>query len=107
MNVIERNNQKAGMVGVVVVLLLSLPSLIFVILHALYAPSTLPEFFDLVVTWTITLTGMIGAATTLAAVVVAVIATLQSQVPRMAKVAMWASVSLSLLACIYLAGVRP
>jgi hypothetical protein len=107
MDVIELKAQKGGRAWALVVLLLSLPTVIFVVLHALYAPSRLPEFLDVVVAWTITLTGIVGAATTLAAVVVAVIATLQNEVSRTAKVLLWISVSISLLACLYLSTVPP
>jgi hypothetical protein len=89
------------------VLLLSLPSLIFMILHALYASGTLPEFLDLVVAWIVALTGIFGAVMTLAACLVSVLATFQKEVPRTAKVAMWAFVSLSLLGCLYLSRVPP
>jgi hypothetical protein len=70
-------------------------------------PIRLPEFLELVVVWTITLTGIFGAITTLAAVVVAVIATLQSNVSRTAKVLMWTCVSISILACLYLSTLPP
>lgn len=89
------------------VLLLSLPSLIFMTLHALYAPGTLPDFLDLVVAWTVTLTGIVGTVLTLGACLVSVLATFQKEVPRAAKVTMWAFVSLSLLACLYLSRVPP
>jgi hypothetical protein len=88
------------------VLLLSLPSVYFAILHALYTPSILPEFLDLAAAWTLTLTGMIGGATTMAAVVIAVFATFLNHVSHKAKVVMWVFVSCSLLACFYLASVR-
>jgi hypothetical protein len=107
MKLIERATWTGGRPWTISVLLLSLPSLVFVILHALYAPSTLPEFLDLAVAWTLTLTGMAGAATTLTAIVVAVTATFQNNVSRTAKVVIWAFVSLSLLACVHLAEVRP
>jgi hypothetical protein len=107
MKLIERATWTGGRPWTIFVLILSLPSLIFVILHALYAPGTLPELLDLAVAWVLTLTGMVGAVTTLAAVVVAVSATLQNNVSRTAKVVLWAFVSLSLFACVYLAGVRP
>src|SRR6266536_2985562 len=104
MKPIEQARSRGGTPWTIFVLLLSLPSLIFVILYALYAPGTLPELLDSVVAWAITLTGMGGAVLTLAACVVSVAATLQRNVPRKAKVAMWLLVSLSLLACLYLSG---
>jgi hypothetical protein len=99
MKVVDRTTWSRGTLWAV--LLLSLPSLVFVILHGLYAPGTLPAFLDFVLVWTVTLTGMFGAVLTLAACVVSVIATFQHHVPRTAKVAMWAIVSLSFLACAY------
>jgi hypothetical protein len=104
-DVIARNTQKAATAWTTSVLVLSLPSVIFAVLHALCAPGTLPEFLDLMVAWTITLTGIVGAATTFAAMVVAVIATLQNNVSRTAGVLMWTSVALSLLARLYLSTV--
>jgi hypothetical protein len=91
-----------GRPWIISVFLLSLPSVIFVFLHLLYAPGRLPEFLDLMVTWTITLTAMMSAVTTSAACVVAVIASFQPYLPGTAKVAMWAFASASLLACCYL-----
>jgi hypothetical protein len=107
MDVIELKTQKGGRVWALVVFLLSLPTVIFVVLHALYAPNRLPELFDVVLAWTITLTGIVGAATTLAAVVVAVIATLKNNVSRTTKVLMWTFVTISVLACLYLSTVPP
>ena len=103
MQVVERTTRSGATPWVISVLLLSLPSLISVILHALHAPATLPEFLDLVVVWTATLTYMVGPGLTLAAFVVSVVATFQKRVSRTATVAMWAFVSLSFLACLYLA----
>jgi hypothetical protein len=107
MQVIDRTTRNRGTAWLISVLLLSLPSLVFVIMHALYAPGTLPEFFDLVVVWTVTVAGMTGALLTVAAFVVSVIATFQKRVPRTAKVAMWVCVSLSFLGCLYLARTPP
>src|SRR5438477_12584449 len=87
------------------VLLLSLPSLVFLVLHTLYTPGRLPEFLDLAVVWILALSGIAGAVLTLSAIAVSVIAKFQNDVPRGAKVAMWSFVSLSILACLYLAQV--
>jgi hypothetical protein len=100
MQLIERTSKATP--WVISVLLLSLPSTIFVVFQALYAPSMLSEFLDLVVVWTITVTGMVGFLLTLAACVVAAVATCQGRVPRAANVLMWVLVSLSFLACLYL-----
>ena len=101
MNPIEPNTHSAGTPWTISVLLLCLPSLIFVALHALYKPGRLPGLLDLVLVWTTTVTGMLGALLTLAACVISLIATFQKQVPRTAKIAMWAFVSASFLACVY------
>jgi hypothetical protein len=102
MQVIEPTTRSRATAWVITVLLFSLPSVIFVILQALYAPAMLPGFLDLVVVWTITVTGMVGFLLTLAACVVAVVATFQKQVPRAANMVMWVLVLSSFLACLYL-----
>jgi hypothetical protein len=108
MNQIEATKPTTASPWLISVILLSLPSVIFVILHALYAPGVLPEFLGFVVTWAIiALTGFLGAFLTLTAAVVSAVATFQNDVPRTAKAAMWGLVSLSLLACLYLSTVRP
>ncbi len=107
MQEIDDTTRKRATPWVISVLLLSLPSLVFVILHALYAPGTLPGFLDLVAAWTITVTGMVGFLLTLTACLVAVVATFQKQVPRAAKIATWVLVSLSFLACLYLSRTPP
>jgi hypothetical protein len=108
MNIIERTKPTTASPWLISVVFLSLPSLVFVILHALYAPGTLPEFLGFVVTWAIiALTGFLGAVLTVAACVVTVVATFQNDVPRTTKAVMWGLVSLSLVACVYLSTVQP
>src|SRR3569623_30316 len=107
MNAIVSPTWRGATSWIVSVLLLSLPSMIFVILHVLFAPGKLPGFLDFAVVWTMTLTGILGAVLTVAACVVSVIATFQKLVPRTAKVAMWAFVSFSLIACLYGSQVLP
>jgi hypothetical protein len=107
MQVIDHTTRNGGTAWVISALLLSLPTLAYVILHALYALGVLPEFFDLVVVWTVTVAGMVGAPLTLAACVVSVVATFQKQVPRAANMAMWVLVSVSFLACLYLSRTPP
>jgi hypothetical protein len=107
MQMIDHTTRNRGTVWVISVLLLSLPTLVFVILHALYAPGTLPESFDLVVVWTVTVAGMVGGLLTLAAFVVSGVATFQKRVSRTAKSVMWVFVSLSFLGCLYLARTPP
>lgn len=92
---------------VVSVLFLTLPSVLFVILHAIYTPGALPESLDLIAAWSLTLAGMIGPFLTLTAFVVSVIGTFQEKVTRAAKLAMWSCLSLSLVACLYLARTPP
>jgi hypothetical protein len=92
---------------VILVVLLSFPSVAFVILHVLYRPGRLPENLDLVVAWVQTLAGMAGALLTLAAFAVSVISTFQTPVSSKAAAAMWACVLLSFLGCLYAAHVRP
>jgi hypothetical protein len=110
MKLIERTTWRGETPWTISVLLLSLPSFISMILHEMmlhemYVPGTLPWFLDLLVVWTGVLTVMFGPLLTLAAFVVSVIATFQTHIPRKAKVAMWAFVSLSFLACLYLSRV--
>jgi hypothetical protein len=108
MNVIEATKPTTASPWLISVAYLSLPSVIFVILDALYPPGILPEFLGFVVTWAIiALTGFLGAVLTLAACVVSAVATFQTDIPRTAKVAMWGLASLSVLACVYLSTVRP
>jgi hypothetical protein len=57
MKLIEGTTRANGSSLTIAVLLLSFPCVAFVVLHALYAHSRLPEFFDVVVAWAITLTG--------------------------------------------------
>jgi hypothetical protein len=107
MNIIKGTKPTTANLWLISVIFLSLPSLVFVILHALYAPGILPAFLGFVVTWAvIALTGFLGAVLTVAACVVTVVATFQNDVPRATKVAMWGLVSLSLLACLYLSTIR-
>ena len=107
MLMIDHTTWNRGTVWVIAVLLLSLPTLVFVLLHALYAPGTWSESFDIVVVWTVTVAGMVGGLLTLAAFMVSVVATFQKRVPRTAKAAMWFFVSLSFLGCLYLARTPP
>ncbi len=107
MDVLEPATLKAGRAWTVAVLLLSLPSVIFVTLHALYVPGVLPGLLDLVVAWAITLAGIGGVVLTPAACVVSAVATLQKHVPHEAKAAMWVMACLSPLAGLALSGVRP
>ena len=105
---IERTKPKIESAWLISVTLLSLPSLICVILNALYVPGILPTFLGFVVTWAmIALTGVLSSLLTLAACVTSAVATLQDDVSPRAKIAMWGLVSLSLLACVYLSTVRP
>ena len=71
MNQIEATKPTTASPWLISVILLSLPSVIFLILHALYAPGILPAFLGFVVTWAIiALTGFLGEFLTLTAAVV-------------------------------------
>jgi hypothetical protein len=87
--------------------ILSLPSLVFVFLHILFGSAELPSFLDFVVSWTLVLTGMFSGFTTLTACVIAVVASFLKDVSGKAKIAVWAMVSLSLLAFVYVTRISP
>src|SRR5689334_14802764 len=89
------------------VLVLSVPSLLFVPLHLLYRPGQLSDCPDLLVTWAMSLTGMCGGLTTIAAFIVAVVASFQQTVSGNDKVIVWSFTALSLLASWYIAQVPP
>ena len=70
MNQLQATKPTTASPWLISVILLSLPSVIFVILHALYAPGVLPEFLGFVVTRSIiALTGFLSAVLTLTACV--------------------------------------
>jgi len=93
---------------VMAVLALSLPATAFVLSHSLVRfDRALPDWLGAVLSWTSFFTGMLGALSTLGAVVVAVIASLLGNMPVKAKVLMWSFVAVSLLALVYLAQVSP
>jgi hypothetical protein len=71
---------KAGRGWEIAVLLLGLPSVVFVLAHLAVAPGRLPETLDLVLAWTVAITGMAGPLLTLAALVVTIAATFQRRI---------------------------
>jgi hypothetical protein len=93
---------KAGWGWVIGVLLLGLPSVVFVLAHLAVAPGRLPETLDLVLSWAVAVTGMVGPLLTLAAVVVTSAATFQRRIAVPVRVALWGMVLLSALACLYM-----
>ena len=97
----------SGRLWLISVVILSFPATLFVPLHLLYSPGRWPGFLDLPVAWAISLAGMFGGLTTIAAGIVAVVASFQRSVGRKLKVALWLFVALSLVACWYMAQVPP
>jgi len=96
---------KAGSGWVIVVLLLGLPSVVFVLAHLAAAPGRLPETLDLVLAWAIAVTGMAGFLPTLAALVVTIAATFQRRISVPVRVALWGIVLISAMACLYMSQV--
>jgi hypothetical protein len=96
---------KAGSGWAVVVLLLSLPSVLFVLAHLAAAPGRLPEPIGLALAWTVAVTSMIGPLLTLAALVVTIAATFQGSISVPVRVALWGIVLLSALAVLYMSQV--
>ena len=91
---------------------LSLPSIVFVLSHALYGALHLSAekplgVLEPVLAWAIACTGVIGAVLTLAAVVVTVVATFLGSVTRRTKAVMWLIAGASILACVYGSQIRP
>src|SRR5258708_3700749 len=96
---------KAGSGWAIVVSLLSLPSMLFVLVHLAAAPGGLPEVLGFVLAWTLALTSMVGPLLTLAALVVTIVATFQGGISVPVRVALWGFVLLSALAVVYMAQV--
>jgi hypothetical protein len=94
---------------VLAVVVLGLPAVTFVLSHLILEQFRihLPEWLDLVLVWTLVVTGMLGAFTTVGAVLVAIVASFLASVSAKGKVLMWTVVAVSLLAVVYLARVRP
>jgi hypothetical protein len=65
----------------------------------------LPGWIDFLLTWTIVITGIIGALFTLGALLVTAAGTLQPDVSTTVKVIMWLIFAISVAACAYLAQV--
>lgn len=90
----------------VAVLVMSLPALLFVVLHRLYVPQALPEFLDLPLAWTLTFTGIFGGYATMQAFILSFVATFRWRVSVKAKLIMWALTGLSFLGWMYAVGVH-
>jgi hypothetical protein len=102
-----RATGNSGRRWLIAVVILSFPAILVVPLHLLYAPGRWPGFLDLPVAWTISLAGMFGGLTTMAAGIVAVGASFQRSVGGKRKVVIWWFVALSLFGCWYIAQVPP
>ena len=96
---------KAGRGWMIAVLLLGLPSVVFVLAHLAVAPGRLPETLDLVLAWTVAITAMVGPLLTLAALVVTIAATFQRRISVPVRVALWGIVLLSAMAWWYISQV--
>ena len=96
---------KAGSGWAIAVLLLSLPSMLFVLAHLAASPGGLPETLGFILAWTLALTGMLGPLCTLAALVVTVVATLQGRISVPIRIALWGVALLSALAVLYMSHV--
>jgi hypothetical protein len=96
---------KAGRGWVIGVLLLGLPSVVFVLAHLAVAPRRLPETLDTVLAWVVAITGMVGPLLTLAALFVSIAATFQRRISVPVRVALWGIVLLSALGCLYMSQV--
>jgi hypothetical protein len=93
-----------------VVVLLSLPCVVFAVTHALYSACeaghiALPAWIDVLLTWTIAVTGIVGALFMLGALMVTAAGTLQPGVSTGVKIVMWVIFAISVVACAYLAQV--
>jgi hypothetical protein len=91
----------------IAVFLLSLPSLVFVVLHRSWTPGQLPEIIDLPLSWILAVAGLGGPLTFMVEMFVALLATFQSSVSWKTKTALWGWVALSFLACVYISQVPP
>ena len=91
---------KAGWGWVIVVLLLGVPSMVFVLAHLAVASGRLPEPLSLVLDWAVAVTGMLGFLPTLVAFVVTIAATFQRRISVPVRVALWGIVLLSAVACL-------
>lgn len=94
------------------VVILSLPAVVFVLLHLLFASLEhqnlkLPEPVEFVLVWVLALCGIFGAISTLQAFLVAVVATFVSSASWKRKALIWLSVAISFLACAYGSQVLP
>jgi hypothetical protein len=96
---------KAGSGWAVVVLLLSLPSMLFALAHLVAAPGGHPEALGFMLAWTLAVTSMVGPLLTLAALVVTIAATFQGSISVPVRVALWGIVLLSALAVLYMSQV--
>ena len=105
----EAPQQQRARLLVLAVLMLGMPSVAFVLSHVILGrlKLLLPEWLDLVLVWTLFVTGMLGVFTTAGAVLVAIAGSLLVSSPLKTKVLLWVLAGISLLALVYLAQVPP
>jgi hypothetical protein len=101
---IERKRPSLWLIAVFV---LSLPSLVFVVLHRFWMPGQLPDVLDLPLSWILAVAGLGGPLTFMVEMFVALLATFQTGVSWKTKTALWGWVALSFLACVYISQVPP
>lgn len=104
MNVID-TPAKAGRGWVIVVLLLGLPSMVFVLAHLAAAPFQEGGWLETVLYWAVAVTGMVGPLLTFFAFVVTIAATFQSRIAVPIRAALWGVVLLSAMAVRYISQV--
>jgi hypothetical protein len=79
-------------------ILLSLPTLLFAVVHATYVPRNLPEFLKPHLEWILVFAGGFGTLLTVAALTVSVAAIFQKAVSWQAKVILWSVAAVSCIA---------
>ena len=111
MAVVMEKKQQRRSAGLLVgaVLMLSVPSVAFVLSHIILERlmAWLPQWLALVLAWTLFLAGMLGPLSTGAAVVLTLVASFLRGVPTTAKALCWTFAIVSLLAVAYLAQTPP
>jgi hypothetical protein len=108
---LEIKRPKHERIWLPLVVLLSLPAVVFILLRQLFIGfphlnAEWPEALGIMLSWTLAFTGTLGWAFTLNASVVAVVANFVARLSWKVKFAMWLCVVASLVACVY-GGVVP
>ena len=78
-------------------LVLSLPTIVFAVVHQVYVPHKLPEILDAPLGWIVTFIGVFGPLMTVAALAVSLAATLQNSVSWKAKAILW---TMGVISCV-------